>query len=65
MAADVAGHSRLMGGDEGTLAAPRAIGHELVDPRIAEIASGSSRPPATARWSNSTASSMRCGDGVG
>ena len=36
-AADVAGYSRLMGGDEeGTLAALKAIRRELVDPKIAE-----------------------------
>ena len=37
LAADVAGYSRLMEGDEdGTLAALRAIRDELVDPKIAE-----------------------------
>ena len=37
LAADVAGYSRLMGQDEeGTLAALRAIRHELVDPKIKE-----------------------------
>ena len=37
LAADVAGYSRLMEGDEeGTLAAQRAIRDELVDPKIAE-----------------------------
>ncbi len=35
LAADVAGYSRLMGADaEGTLAAPKAIRRELVDPWI-------------------------------
>src|ERR1041385_8100875 len=34
---DVAGYSRLMGTDEeGTLAALKAIRHELIDPKIAE-----------------------------
>ena len=37
LAADVAGYSRLMGADEeGTLAALRAVRHELADPKIAE-----------------------------
>jgi hypothetical protein len=37
LAADVAGYSRLMGADaEGTLAAPKAIQRELVDPWIVE-----------------------------
>jgi len=37
LAADVAGYSRLMGADaEGTLAAPKAIRRELVDPWIIE-----------------------------
>ena len=37
LAADVAGYSRLMGADaEGTLAAPKAIRRELVDPWIVE-----------------------------
>ena len=37
LAADVAGYSRLMGADEeGTLAALKAIRHELIDPKIAE-----------------------------
>jgi adenylate cyclase len=37
LAADVAGYSRLMGADEeGTLAALKAIRHELVGPKIAE-----------------------------
>jgi TolB-like protein/class 3 adenylate cyclase len=37
LAADVAGYSRLMGADEeGTLAALRAIGRELLAPKIAE-----------------------------
>src|SRR6266481_8739186 len=37
LAADVAGYSRLMGADEeGTLAALKAIRHELGDPKIAE-----------------------------
>ena len=37
LAADVAGYSRLMEGDEeGTLAALREIRDELVDPKIAE-----------------------------
>ena len=37
LAADVAGYSRLMGVDEeGTLAALKALRHELIDPKIAE-----------------------------
>jgi adenylate cyclase len=37
LAVDVAGYSRLMGADEeGTLAALRAVRHELGDPKIAE-----------------------------
>ncbi|HLN49675.1 MAG TPA: adenylate/guanylate cyclase domain-containing protein, partial [Steroidobacteraceae bacterium] len=37
LAADVAGYSRLMGGDEeGTLAALKAYRRELIDPKIAE-----------------------------
>src|SRR5271155_3123229 len=37
LAADIAGYSRLMGADEeGTLAALKAIRHELGDPKIAE-----------------------------
>jgi len=37
LAADIAGYSRLMGGDEeGTLAALRAVRRELGDPKIAE-----------------------------
>src|SRR5262250_1577213 len=37
LAVDVAGYSRLMGEDEeGTLAALKAIRHELGDPKIAE-----------------------------
>ena len=37
LAADVAGYSRLMGADaEGTLAAPKGIRRELVDPWIVE-----------------------------
>jgi adenylate cyclase len=37
LAGDVAGYSRLMGQDEeGTLAALKAIRHELADPKIAE-----------------------------
>ena len=37
VAADVVGYSRLMGGDEsGTLAALKALRHELVDPKIAD-----------------------------
>src|SRR5689334_19032655 len=37
LAADVAGYSRLMGADEeGTLAALKAIRHEVGDPKIAE-----------------------------
>ena len=37
LAADVAGYPRLMGADaEGTLAAPKAIRRELVDPWIIE-----------------------------
>ena len=37
LAADIAGYSRLMGGDEeGTLAALRAVRRELSDPKIAE-----------------------------
>ena len=46
LAADVAGYSRLMGEDEeSTLAALRALRHELVDPKIAE----QSAAPDTAR----------------
>jgi class 3 adenylate cyclase len=37
LAADVTGHTRLMGeDDEGTLAALRAVRRELGDPKIAE-----------------------------
>ena len=37
VAADIVGYSRLMGGDEsGTLAALKALRHELVDPKIAD-----------------------------
>ena len=37
LAADVAGYSRLMGGDEeGTLAALKGYRRELIDPKIAE-----------------------------
>src|SRR5246127_5662380 len=37
LAADVAGYSRLMGGDEeGTLERLKALRHELLDPKIAE-----------------------------
>jgi class 3 adenylate cyclase len=36
LAADVVGYSRLMGADEGTLAALKAIRRELLDPRIVE-----------------------------
>ena len=37
VAADVVGYSRLMGGDEsGTLAALKALRHELVDPKLAD-----------------------------
>jgi len=36
VSADVAGYSRLMGRDEsGTLAAPKALRQEVIDPRIA------------------------------
>ena len=67
LAADVAGYSRLMGVDEeGTLERLKALRHELVDPKIAEHRGpipGSARgprPPATERWWNLRASSMRC-----
>jgi adenylate cyclase len=36
LAADVAGYSRLIGAEEGTLAALKAIRRELADPKIAE-----------------------------
>jgi hypothetical protein len=59
LAADVAGYSRLMGTDEvGTLAALKAHRREVVDPAIASITAGSSRPPATACWLSSPALSM-------
>jgi class 3 adenylate cyclase len=46
LAADVAGYSRLMGADEdGTLARLKALRLELLDPKIADIAAASSRPP--------------------
>jgi adenylate cyclase len=38
LAANVAGYSRLMGADqEGTLERLKALRHELLDPKIAEI----------------------------
>jgi hypothetical protein len=61
LAADVAGYSRLIGADEeGTLDRLRAIRQELSDPRSPSIAAASSKPPATAYWSSSPASSMHC-----
>ena len=60
LAADVAGYSRLIGADEeGTLGRLKALRAELIDPKIAEHRAASSRPPATACWSNSPVSSMR------
>jgi hypothetical protein len=54
MAGDIAGYSRLMSADEeGTLGQLKAHRRELVDP-----GAGSSRPPATGCWWNSSASSM-------
>ena len=45
LAADVAGYSRLMGGnEEGTLAALNAIRRELGDPKIAEHPGRSANP---------------------
>jgi class 3 adenylate cyclase len=48
LAADVAGYSRLMGVDElGTLAALKAIRHDVVDPPLPTTGAGSSRRPVT------------------
>ena len=60
LAADVAGYSRLMGADEeGTLERLKALRGDLIDPKIAEHPSVSSRPLATACWWNLPASSTR------
>jgi class 3 adenylate cyclase len=59
LAADVVGYSRLMQADEvGTLEALKAHRRALVVPVIVAV---SSRPRATARWSNLPVSSMRSG----
>ena len=61
LAADIAGYSRLMGVDEeGTLAALKRIGANWSIPKSPSTAAGSSRPPATGCWWNSSASSMLC-----
>ena len=59
LAADVAGYSRLMGGDEeGTLARLKAVRKLLLTPPSLPIAAVSSRPPATECWWSSPAQSM-------
>ena len=60
-AGDVAGYSRLMGADEeGTLASSRRTARNSSIPRLPSTGAGSSRPPATGCWWNSSASSMPC-----
>jgi hypothetical protein len=67
LAADVVGHSRLMGADEeGTLDRLKALRRELLDPKIAEHdcpipgSARGPRPPATECSWNLPASSTRC-----
>ena len=61
LAADVVGYSRLMGADEmGTITALKSHRRELIDSGASQSTTGaSSRPPATACWWNSPASSTR------
>jgi class 3 adenylate cyclase len=61
LAADVAGYSRLIGGDEeGTLNRLRSLRVELVDPTIAEHRAASSKQPVMVWWSNFPVWSMHC-----
>jgi class 3 adenylate cyclase len=58
MAADIAGYSRLMSGDEaGTLAQLKAQHSELIEPAITNMAGASLNSWATACWPSSAASS--------
>ena len=56
LAADVAGYSRLMGADEGTLQALKAMRAELIDQTIAAHMAGWLRPQATVCSSSSVRS---------
>src|ERR1700722_10060240 len=58
LCSDVVGYSRLAGADEDRiLARLRALRSDLIDPTIAYITGASSSAPATARSSDSAASS--------
>ena len=61
LVADVVGYSRLAGADEDrTLARLRGLRSDLIDPAIAAHRGRIVNGPATARLSNSAASSMPC-----
>jgi hypothetical protein len=61
LAADVAGYSRLMEADEeSTHERLKTHFEQLINPKITEHRGRVVKPPATACWWNSPASSMRC-----